>query len=129
VIRIGRSLEIFQVTGRTSRIRAGQVEIAVCMALPAGDGRVCAGQRKSAGGVIELRIEPRIHSMALLARGRELGGHVTRIRGLLKSLRVAGVALGGETLKLANCGSFMAGIAFQCRVRADQRESVLVVLY
>jgi hypothetical protein len=79
--------------------------------------------------VIELGIQPGIHAMALLAGGRKLGGHVVRIRGLLKSLRVAGVALGGQTLELADCGAFMAGITLQGGVRTDQGEPVLVVLY
>ena len=94
VIRVRRPLEIFQVTRNAGRIRAGQVVIAIHVALIAGDSRVGAGQREASRSVIELGVEPRIHSVALLAGGRELGGDVIRIRGLLKALGVAGVALG-----------------------------------
>ena len=94
VIRVSRPLKILQVAGNAGRVGAGQVEVSIRVALLASHSRVGAGQREAAGSVIELGIKPRIHGVALLASGRELGGHVVRIRGLLVALSVAGVALG-----------------------------------
>ena len=94
VVRIRRPLEILQVARGAGRVGAGQVEIVVRVALLAGYSRVGPGQGEAAGRVIELGIKPGIRAVALFASGREPGGHVTRVRGLLIALGVAGVALG-----------------------------------
>src|SRR5215472_10504236 len=66
VIRIGGSLEIFQMATDAQRVRIRQVVVVVDVALRALHGGVRTTQRKSSGGVIEGRIIPRRRRMALL---------------------------------------------------------------
>ena len=128
VIRVSRPLEILQMARGAGRVRAGQVVIVIHVTLLASYSRVSASQREAAGRVIELGIQPRIHSVALLASGRELGGDVIRIRGFLVALGVARIALSRQPLELTNRGALMAGITLQGGVRSDQRKTILVVL-
>ena len=71
VIRIRRALEILQVAADTSRIGAGQVVVAIHMALRALHAAVCAAQREARGRVIEGGARPGSRSVALLASLRE----------------------------------------------------------
>ena len=71
VVRIRRSLEVLQVTTDASRIGAGQVVVAIHVALRALQRRVSAGQRETGRRVIERRVSPRRGGVALLASRRE----------------------------------------------------------
>ena len=71
VIRIGRALEILQVAADASRIRAGQIVVAIHVATGASNGRVRASQRESSGRVIEGRARPVGGAVTLLASLRE----------------------------------------------------------
>ena len=71
VVRIRRSLEVLQVTTDASRIGAGQVVVAIHVALRALQRRVSAGQRETGRRVIERRVIPRSSVVALLAGLRE----------------------------------------------------------
>jgi len=72
MIWIGRALEIFEVARHTSCAR--QVVVVVDVAVRAQPRRcgVPSGQRKTCRGVVELRIQPVIRTMTLLASNRKL---------------------------------------------------------
>ena len=92
VIRVRRSLEVFQVTGDAGC--AGQVVIIVDVtigALPRWN-RVHAGEGEGGRVVVEGRIRPRSRVVALLTGLRESGGHMVGIGGSLIILQVAGNA-------------------------------------
>jgi hypothetical protein len=67
--------------------------------------------------------------VARVAGGRELGADVIRIRSPLKILQVAGSAGGRQTLELAHGRALVAILALHSGVRAQQRETILVILY
>lgn len=69
VIGIVCLLKFLQVARRTGRVGAGQVEIAVDVTLGARDGGVSASQRKPGRRMIEVYVDPIVHSVAALARG------------------------------------------------------------
>ena len=94
MVRIGRALVILQVARDTGR--AAQVVIIVDVAVRALPRwhRVACRQGKSHRGMIELRPEPVLHTVTLLAGDRELSSHVVRDAGLAVILGVAGVTLG-----------------------------------
>ena len=89
VIGIRRALEISQVATDASRVRGGQVVVAIHVALRALQAGMEARQREAGGRVIERRIAPRRRGMALLAGLREIRLHVIRTRGALEVLQVA----------------------------------------
>jgi hypothetical protein len=89
VIGIGRALEVCEVATDTSRIRAGQVVVAVHVALRAGDRRVGSGQGEAGGRVIKSRAAPVRGVVALLAGLREIRRHVIRIGRSLEIFQVA----------------------------------------
>jgi len=72
VIRIGRTLKILEVARHTSCAR--QVVVIVDVAVGAQPRRcgVPSGQRKTCRGVVELRIQPVIRTVTLLASGGKL---------------------------------------------------------
>jgi len=130
VVGIRRPLKILQVAGHAGRV--GDVVIVIDVALDTGHGGVSAGQWESCGAVVELGVEPGVHTVALLAGcDREYGlvGRVVRIRGLLVGVGMAGVALGGEPRELPGRGSFVASLAIYHGVRAQQGKTVLVILH
>jgi hypothetical protein len=126
VVGIGGALKILQVARSTVRVR--QFVVAVDVAAQARRGCVRARQWEPREGVIELRIEPGIHDVALPARCRETRCNVIRVRRAPEILYVAGIALRRETLELARCGALVAGVAIHGRVRAQKRKTILVVL-
>ena len=69
VIGIVCLLKILQVARRAGRVGAGQIEIAVDVALGAGNAGVSACQRKPGRRVIEMDVHPIVHSVTGLARG------------------------------------------------------------
>ena len=129
VIRICRSLEIFQVTTDTGR--AGQVEVVINVTINAlaRRNRVTVRQRKSHRRVIKLHIEPAVRVVAQVARRREPSARMVRRGSRLKVFLVARVALRRQTNELPAGGSLVTTIAVQSRVRAKQRESVVVLLH
>ena len=58
VVGIGRALEVFQVAADAGRVRAGQIVVAVHVALCALHAGVRPGQRESGRRVIEVRAHP-----------------------------------------------------------------------
>jgi len=129
VVRIRGALEVFQVTGCASR--AGQAVVVVDVAIEADAGRVGVrvGEREANAGMVEFCVEPGVRPMASFAGRGETRGHMVWVGCGLKVLRVARVALGGETLKLSRGGAGVARFAVNGRVCADQWEAILVVAY
>ena len=78
VVWTGGALIILQVAGHAGR--AGQVEVVVDVAVGALArwNRMSAGEWKTCGAVIEVRIQPRIHAMAEGAVGGEAARNVVR---------------------------------------------------
>ena len=94
MVRIGGSLKIFQVAADAGRVRAGQVVVAVHVALGALHGGVRAGQREAGGRVIKVRARPGRRVVALRTGLREAGLHVIRTGRALEILQVAADAGG-----------------------------------
>ena len=126
--RTGRVVEVFLMARNASR--AGQVEVVVDVAVRARPGRngVPSRQRESHRIVIELRIQPVIRDVALLAGSRVSEGDVVRSLRLLEVRFMAGNARRGHGLELTVGRVLMAGIAIDCRVGPGQRETIVVLL-
>lgn len=88
MVRIGGVVVVIHVTGAAST--AGQVVVAVHMALRAGESGVLPRQREPSAGVIELPTSPRVRVVAVLTSRRYVGLRVIRIGGSLIVLQVAG---------------------------------------
>jgi len=99
VIRIGRSLKVFQVTGDTGS--RGQVVISVGVALRALHLRVRTSQRKRCLGVIETGRLPGRSRMANFALLRHASRDVIRICSSLEVLNVTGDAGGRRQVVIA----------------------------
>ena len=119
VIGLCRPLEIFQVAADASGIRAGQVVIAIHVALRALHRRVRPGQREASRRVVKCRVIPRGRAVALLAGRREPRLHVVRIGRAVEVFHVARGAVGGSAHKLAIDVALRAG---DRRMRARQWE-------
>ncbi len=89
VIRICGALEVLQVATHASRVRAGQIVIAVYVTLRTLQRRMRAGQREAGGRMVKGRARPGGGAVALLAGLREARGNVIRIRRALEILQVA----------------------------------------
>ena len=89
VVRVGRPLEVLQVATDASGICAGQVVVAIDVALRTLHARVSAGQGESCRGVIKGCVVPRSGGVALLAACREPRLYVVRIRCAVEILHVA----------------------------------------
>ncbi len=100
MIGIRSALEIFQVAADAGSIGAGQVVIAIHVALRALYRGVRSRQGEAGRRVIKGRIVPRSRRVALLAGGRESGLHVIRIGGAVEVLHVARAAIGRRSHKL-----------------------------
>lgn len=129
VIRIRSALEILQMARSASR--AGQVVIVVDMAVEAYARRICVRirQREPHACMIEFCVQPGIRPMASFARGGETGARMVRVGCGLEVVRVARVTLRGESLKLSRRCAFVARLAVNSRVCADQGETILVIAY
>jgi hypothetical protein len=120
-------VEVRQVTART--IRPCGCEVIVGVASGTFQRGVHAGQVKpSRLGVIELRAQPTVHGMALLAIRGEVDRGMVRAGGLGEFSGMAGDARGGESHELSAGRAFMAGIARNGGVRSYQRKAVLMLL-
>lgn len=116
MVWIGRRVVVRHVTG--TACSAGQVVVAVDVALRALQIRMAAGQRESGGAVVEIRRLPGSCVVAALASRREIKRHVVRIRGLLVIGQMAPDARGRRVLELI---VHVAGGAFQGGVCSCQR--------
>lgn len=118
VIGVRRSLEILHVARNAIRRSAG--ELAVHVALRAGNSHMGAGQREfSERVVIEGRGLPGRGGVAALASLRESRLHVIRIRRLLEIGEMAAHAGRGRSGKLP---SYVTGGAIQRNMCSRQRE-------
>jgi len=72
--------------------------------------------------------EPGVHSVTSLTGRREFCVNVVGIGSQLKISRMARIALRRQPLELSCRGALVAGIAFQSRMSAHQREAVEVIL-
>lgn len=123
VVRIGRSLEVFQVTGNAGS--RGQVVISVGVALRALHLRVRASQRECRLGMIERSWLPRRSRMADFALLRHARCDVIRIRSSLEVLDVTGDA-GGRRQVVIPVG--MALVALKLRVSTGKRKANRIVI-
>ena len=126
MVRISRLLIVRQMAADTVGWRA--LEPAAQMAGIAIESGVGAGQREPGDGqMVELRSEPGVQVVALLARDRKVAAHVTRLSCLIV-LGMTGVALGREALELTHRGAGVAGSAVNHGVGPDQRKAILVLV-
>ena len=122
MVGLRRTLEIFQVAADAGGIRAGQVVVAVHVALRALHRRVGPGQREAGGRVIKRRVQPTRRAVALLAGLREARTDVIGVRGPLEILQVA------ADTSCIRAGQIVVAIhvalgALHAAVRAGQREA------
>ncbi len=89
VIRIGRTLEIFQVARHAGRARQAVVVVHVAIGTLSRGNRMRPGQCKVDQRVIERCRLPCDRRVALRTIRRKVRGHVVRIRGALEILQVA----------------------------------------
>ena len=116
VIGIRRSLEVFQVATDASRVRAGQVVVAVHVALRTLNAGMRAGQRKAGGVVIESGARPGRGAVTLLTSLREARSDVIGIRCALEVFQVATDASRVRTREIV-VAIHVTLRALQCRVR------------
>lgn len=128
VVRIACLLVIGEVAPYAGR--RSSLVLPADMARRALHRRVHAGQRESgAREVIELRAQPGVHRVALLALNWKCRrrSRVARSVGLLVRCLMAGIAADIESLELAHRGALMAIRAVQPGVPSGQGEPVFVV--
>jgi len=77
-------LEVFHMARGARRVRGGEIVIVVRMAGSARHAQVRAGQRKSSCAVVEVGLQPRVHSVTSLATCGKTGRHVVRRQGILE---------------------------------------------
>ena len=104
-----------------------QIVVVIDVAGSAGHVGVACREREPRRAVVEFRSQPTIRRVAGLAGGREVRARVIGIRSGLKVLEMAGDTLRGKTLILAHGGALVAFLARYSGMRAEQRETVLVV--
>jgi len=127
VIRTCRGLKILQVAGDAGGAGQGIVVVNVTIEAHPWWIGMRIRQRETNARVIELRVRPTICAVALLTTDRETRGHMVWAGGGLVVRRVAGIALGRKPLKLP-CGSaLVTSLTFYRRMRADEREAILMV--
>jgi hypothetical protein len=123
VIRIGRSLEVFQMTGN-ARSR-GQVVISFDVALRALHLRMRASERKRRLGMIETSGLPGGGRMADFALLRHASRDVIRIRCSLEILDVTGNAGGRRQVVIPVS---VALVALKLRVSTRKRKANRIVI-
>jgi hypothetical protein len=126
VIRICRLLEVRQVAAGTCG--GSPREFAADVAGSAFQRSVRSGQSKAGLlQMVELRIQPTVHPMALLAGSWEPAAYVAGLR-ILVILGMAGIALRGQSLKLPHRSALVTRVAIESGVSAHKRETVLVLI-
>ena len=128
VIRIRRRTKFVRMTteaiGRSAGVApAGVTRGAVELRVRAGECKSCVA------GVVKPRAHPRVHGVAGLAGSGERCRFVIRIGGALESVAMAGEALRGESDELSDRSALVTLIAIGHRVRANQRETILVLFH
>ena len=109
-----------------------QIVVVVDVARSAGHIGVPVRQQKARGAVIEFRSEPVVKIVAALAFARRKSrprARVRRIRRLLPFFQVARFASRRQSVEDSRRGSLVALLAGHGRVRAKQREAILVILH
>ena len=129
VIRVRRALKVFQMARHASRACKVVVIVDVTVGALCRRHRVPSGQGKACRGMIELRVQPAVRPVTLLASDRELARDVIRIARTLEVCRVARIAVRRHGLELAVGRPLVAGIAVDCRVGSGQRKTVIVLLH
>ncbi len=127
VVRIRRTLEIFQVAGHARR--AGQVVIVIDVAVGALARRNCMRSRQSEihERVVESRRLPRDSRVALRAVRGEVSRYVIGVRRSLKILQVAADTGGaGQIVVVVNVA--IDALSRRNGVSASQRESYRTVI-
>ena len=126
-----------QVALRVAAFVLLDLEIVVVADVARGAGyiRVAIGQREIDrwGSVVEVRSverssQPTIRIVAILASRREVAGDVVGTGCLLKILQVTRDTSGRQPQKLANGRALVALLAGHCRMGAEKRETILVIL-
>ena len=127
VIGIGGFLIVRQVTAHT--VCRGALISPAHVAGRAFQCRVHSGQRKAGKPqMVEFHSHPRIHAVTLNAAGGKARGQVVGTGGLLESLGVAGVAIRRHGCEIAQRAVFVARLAVQRGMSADERKTVVMVL-
>ena len=118
MVRVGRALEILQVTAHAVCRRA--FELIIDVACGAIQGGMHTGKSKSGVlKVIEADPEPVVHPMTLVAARGESSGDVSGSGGSLKIFRVTRVALSRQPLILAAGSAFVARLAVESCVSSQ----------
>jgi len=120
VLRIICIVVIRLVARNASRVRVGQVVIAIGVATGARDCRMRPRQREAGGGVIEHPVAPVGGGVALVTGLREAGGYVIWIG---RALEIFQVALYAGAARQVVGVIYVALRALQRRVRSGQRET------
>jgi len=136
-LRVGRIVGLLpsgQVAARVPAIIWPNLQIVVVVdvARSAGHIRVPVRQQKARGAVIEFRSEPVVKIVATLAVARRKSrprARVRRIRRLLPFFQVTRFASRRQSVEDSRRGSLVALLAGHGRVRAKQREAILVILH
>ena len=129
VVGILGSLIILQVAAHACR--ASQVEVVVDVAILALPGWNCmaACEGKANRTVIEIGIQPGIGAVTSRAGCGESTRSMIRIIGRFEVRRVTRVALRRHRLELATGCTFVTRIAIYGRMRAGEREAVVMLLH
>ncbi len=127
VIRVLCGVEIFPMAAEA--IGRGALKAPTGVARRAFQLRVNSSEHESGElRVVELGALPGVHRMAGLAGGRKLQSGMARRFGLLKRLDMTGRAFRRQSGKPAGRRALVARLARDYRMRAHQREPVLVAL-
>jgi len=127
VIGVGGFGEVSEVTTRA--VRRNALVAVAGVASVTGERQVRAGESEvCVAGMIETGGLPAVRRVAVFAGRRESGGGVIEDGVLLEIAQVATDTLRAESDVLPNCRSRVAGIARQRGMRADQRETIPVIL-
>lgn len=92
VVRVRSVIEVGLMAGHTRGVSAGQVVVAIDVALRTLQRRVCSGQREASSGVIKARVAPIRSAMALLASLGKVGLGVIRLGRTFVIVQMAGHA-------------------------------------
>lgn len=128
VVGICGRVKVLKVASDASRSRSA--EVVVGMAGGAFQPRMRSGESEAREpGMVELRAQPAVHGMALLAVGGISNGGVAGIICLRIVGGMARITCRGEAHELSGGRALVAGVTGQRGVGANQRKAILVLLY